>query len=184
MAVGLSLNELIEYTDWERMKWQECLAKRGDPVLRTPAGPVGNNRFQTVGDLIRHIFSAEKRYLDRLSNRAITDTSVVPSDNVDALFGFGRLSRSELRSFIAGIPTQDWDGMKEFDFFGNRLTATPRKLMGHVLIHEIRHWAQVATLLRLAGVTDGFHDFLFSPVLGGELQLPISPSGSSTTTSR
>jgi len=33
-----------------------------------------------------------------------------------------------------------------------------------VLMHEIRHWAQIATLLR----TDEFHDFLFSPVLGGE----------------
>jgi len=35
-------------------------------------------------------------------------------------------------------------------------------------MHEIRHWAQIATLLRLQGLTDEFHDFLFSPVLGGE----------------
>jgi len=40
----------------------------------------------------------------------------------------------------------------------------------HVLLHEIRHWAQIATLLRMTGVTDGFHDILFSPALGGEVK--------------
>jgi arylsulfatase A-like enzyme len=80
--------------------------------------------------------------------------------------------------------TLDFDVMKEFDFFGNSLTATPRKLIAHVLIHEIRHWAQVATFLRLGGVTDGYHDFLFSPVLGGELRRSDLPPRSSTTGSR
>jgi uncharacterized damage-inducible protein DinB len=174
MSVGLSLNELMEYTEWERSKWHDCLLKRGDAVLTTPAGPEGNKRFQTIGDLIRHIFSAEKRYVDRLSNREITDTSAIPNDKIEALFDFGRQSRADLGSFISGIPAQEWDVLKEFEFFGNRLKATPRKLMSHVLIHEIRHWAQVATFLRLADVTDGFHDFLFSPVLGGELQRPKS----------
>jgi hypothetical protein len=34
----------------------------------------------------------------------------------------------------------------------------------------LRHWAQIATLLRLHGVADAFHNFLFSPVLGGEFR--------------
>lgn len=59
--------------------------------------------------------------------------------------------------------------MKEFDFFGNTLKATPRKIVVHVVMHEIRHWAQIATLFRLHGLRDKFQDFLFSPVLGGEL---------------
>jgi uncharacterized damage-inducible protein DinB len=50
------------------------------------------------------------------------------------------------------------------------LKATPKKIVTHVLLHEIRHWAQIATLLRLTGVTDDFHDFLFSPAMGGELR--------------
>jgi len=37
-------------------------------------------------------------------------------------------------------------------------------------MHEIRHWAQIGTLLRLTGLKGEFHDFLFSPVLGGELK--------------
>jgi uncharacterized damage-inducible protein DinB len=53
----------------------------------------------------------------------------------------------------------------------NSLKATPRKLVAHVLIHEIRHWAQIATLCRFAGLRG---DFLFSPVLGGEFQRSAS----------
>ena len=60
--------------------------------------------------------------------------------------------------------------MKEFDFFGTTLESTPRKIVVHVVMREIRHWAQIATLFRLHGLSDRFHDFLFSPVLGGELR--------------
>jgi uncharacterized damage-inducible protein DinB len=53
---------------------------------------------------------------------------------------------------------------------GSSLTATPRKIITHVVVHEIRDWAQIATLLRLNGLSGDFHDFLFSPVLGGEFR--------------
>jgi uncharacterized damage-inducible protein DinB len=48
-----------------------------------------------------------------------------------------------------------------------KTTATPRKIITHVLMHEIRHWAQIGTMLRLDGIVDDFHDFLASPVMGG-----------------
>jgi uncharacterized damage-inducible protein DinB len=68
------------------------------------------------------------------------------------------------------FPAKDWDVPQEFSLMNNSLRATPRKIVVHVLIHEIRHWAQIGTLLRLNGLTGEFHDFLFSPVLGGEFK--------------
>ena len=50
------------------------------------------------------------------------------------------------------------------------LTASPKKVVTHILFHEIRHWAQIATLLRLDGLKPDLHDFLFSPVMGGEFR--------------
>ena len=76
---NLSVNEIIEYTDWERQKWHDWLHQHGDQVLAISAGPHGDGRLQTVGELVRHIFSAEKRYVDRLSGRPITDTSSLPT---------------------------------------------------------------------------------------------------------
>jgi hypothetical protein len=46
-------------------------------------GPHGDN--QTVGDVVKHIFSAEKRYIERLSDEPLTDTASIPNDNLEAL---------------------------------------------------------------------------------------------------
>ena len=65
--LDLNLEHLFIYTDWERQKWRDLFHQRGDDGLKISIGPHGDGRFQTVGDLIRHIFSAEKRYVERLS---------------------------------------------------------------------------------------------------------------------
>jgi uncharacterized damage-inducible protein DinB len=45
--------------------------------------------------------------------------------------------------------------------------ATPKKIVLHVLMHEIRHWAQIAAMLWLNGIVDQWHDLIVSPVMGG-----------------
>ncbi len=166
----LSLNDLLDYTEWERQRWCAWFGKHGKPPLRISAGPHGDGRFESIGQLVRHIFSAEKRYVERLSGRPLTDPAAIPVDDNDALFQFGRQSRSALEAFIATFPSSEWDVSHEFPLMNGVLRATPRKIVIHILMHEIRHWAQIATLLRLEGLTDEFHDFLFSPVLGGEFR--------------
>jgi uncharacterized damage-inducible protein DinB len=165
----IDVNVLMNYTDWERQKWQEWLGQYRE-ALKTSVGPNGDNRFRTVGDAVRHIFSAELRYVERLSEKPLTDTASFPNDNVEGLFAFGQQSRKSLADFIGSFPAEEWDVQRDFEFFGNRLLATPKKIILHVLLHEIRHWAQIATLLRLNGLKVDFHDFLFSPVLGGEFK--------------
>ena len=169
MEPGITLTELLTYTDWQRDKWQARLHQLGDAVLQTKCGEHGDGRMETVGDNVRHIFSAEKRYVDRLTERELTDTNTVPADRIDSLFDFGRQSRAELRTFIASLPADRWDAMLEWHAFGKILRATPRKIVLHVLMHEIRHWAQIATVLRLNGMPGDWQDFLFSPALGGEI---------------
>jgi uncharacterized damage-inducible protein DinB len=167
--VHIDVNVLINYTDWERQKWHAWLGQH-DEALKTSVGPNGDSRFQTVGDVVKHIFSAEMRYVERLSEKPLTDTASFPSNDLDALFGFGQQSRKALVEFIGAFPAAEWDVLKDFQFFGNLLRATPKKMIVHVLLHETRHWAQIATLFRLNGLKDDFHDFLFSPVLGGEFR--------------
>jgi uncharacterized damage-inducible protein DinB len=170
MAVQLSVEDLMEYTDWERNKWLDFLKARGDEVLKIGVGPCGDGRFQSVGDLVRHIFSAEKRYIDRLSERELTDTSRVSSEKVGVLFEFGCQSRKELKEFVGSFPTERWDQEVEFGLMNTMIRATPQKIVIHVLMHEIRHWPQVAMLLRLNGIVAEFRDFLFSPVMSGDVR--------------
>jgi hypothetical protein len=112
MSINLDLNDLIEYTDWERGLWHDWLRQHGDQVLAIKAGPHGDGRFESVGDLVRHIFSAGKRYIDRLSDRALTDTPSIPNDNIEALFEFGRQSRKDLKEFLGRFPPSN--GMRRW----------------------------------------------------------------------
>jgi uncharacterized damage-inducible protein DinB len=173
MAVQLSVEDLIEYTDWERGRWREFLRSRGDEVLKIGVGSNGDGRFQSVGDVVRHIFSAETRYIDRLSGRELTDTARVANDTVEALFEFGERSRSQLKEFVATFPAERWDEDVELKLMNSTIRATPRKIVVHVLMHEVRHWPQIATLLRLNGVVAEFRDFLFSPVMSGKRRREI-----------
>ena len=46
------------------------------------------------------------------------------------------------------------------------LHASRRKLLTHILLHSMRHWAQLTSLLREAGYkTDWPKDFLFSEAI-------------------
>ena len=56
---------------------------------------------------------------------------------------------------------------QEFTLGNSGFRMTPKKIAVHVVLHEIRHWAQIATLHRMNGLSLGeFHDILFSPALG------------------
>src|SRR5262249_36559723 len=107
---------------------------------------------------------------ERLSGRPLTDPASIPNDNVEALFEFGQRSRSEFRGFLETFPESEWDVLREYKILQFTVTATPKKIVTHVLMHEIRHWAQIATLLRLHGFVSEFHDFLGSPVMGGAMR--------------
>jgi len=176
MPISLSLNDLMQYTEWERGKWHKWFGANGDRVLAISAGPHGDGRFESVGDLVRHIFAAEKRYIERLSGRPMdqmTTVASIPNNNAEALFRFGQQSRKEFKEYVERVSGQEWDTPTELRFPNSPVSAsaTPRKIVIHVLMHEIRHWAQIATLLRLNGLVDEWHDFLFSPVMGEELKL-------------
>jgi hypothetical protein len=92
-GASIALLELIAATAWERAEWHGWLAKRGDAILSTSTGPNASDRFRTVGDLMLHIFIAEKHHVDRLARREISDVSSIPTGNIEALFGFRLRSR-------------------------------------------------------------------------------------------
>ena len=172
MNVGIAVTDLLEYTGWERADWRKWLAAQPAGVLELSAGPHGDGRFESVGDLIRHVFSAEKRYVERLLSQPLTDTATIPNRDIGALFEFGDRSRKGMLQLVASFPAEEWDRPRNFKILDFSVTATPRKIVVHTLMHEIRHWAQIATILRLNGLTAGFHDFLGSPVLGGGFTRP------------
>jgi uncharacterized damage-inducible protein DinB len=169
MQQGCGFDDLMEYTAWQREMWRIWLQAHPE-ALTLSAGPNGDGRFTTVGDLVKHVFGAEIRYTQRLKGEPLADLAKVPSDDVEALFKAGNEGRLALKELIANYPQAEWDTPREFMILTSSVTVSPKKIVAHTLMHEIRHWAQMATICRMNGLTLGSQDFLGSPVWGGSFR--------------
>ena len=81
------------------------------------------------------------RYIERISERPLT----------------------EYRGRPSGTIPEDWDRTVELNFGGGPFHPTIRRIVLHILIHEIRHWAQIARIMRERGFAPpGQHDLIWS----------------------
>ena len=123
-------------------------------------------RFATVGALIDHIFLVETRHLARLEGRTVPEASGVPANDTDALFAYAAAGREALRANIDKIDEIDASKPRTFTVQSGTATLTPRKLLMHICLHEIRHGAQIALGVRQAGLAPpGNHDLFYSSAL-------------------
>ena len=161
MSVALALDELLDYSDHERRKWREWVA--ADPSRLTLPVQAGG-RFPTVGALLDHVFLVERRHLARLEGGTPPDATGVPAGDWDSLFEYADLVRADLRRCVADLDEPRGQETITFTIQSGPLTVTRRRLATHIVLHEIRHLAQLALAARAAGQTPpGEHDFLFCP---------------------
>jgi uncharacterized damage-inducible protein DinB len=164
MPIVFTIDDLLAYSDWERTQWHGWFREQGTGALAVGLGANNAGRVQNIGELVRHIFSAEMRYVERCLQVALTETSTIPVDDVDALFAFGAESRRALRELLASFPDAEWEARREMSFGTHTWAVTPRKMILQAITHELRHWAHVAAFLRQAGYKPGFHDLIASPL--------------------
>jgi uncharacterized damage-inducible protein DinB len=160
----LAFEELRRYTHEEREKWRTWFVAHPEALeVEVQAG----GRFPTVGSLIDHIFLVERRHLQRLHGAALDTHTGLSGRHAPPLFDYGASVRRELDQFVAELDADVATEPRPFTLAsGATLNATPRKLLFHCLIHETRHWAQIALALRRAGLEPpGDHDLLFSKAL-------------------
>ena len=118
------------------------------------------------GVCFNHVFWVEERHLARLEGAPVPDTTGVPADDVNALYEFGDRVRGNLRRFVTTLDDRRAGETITFSLKdGATFTVLRRKLAAHILLHEIRHFAQIAYAVRVAGhEPPGEHDYFFSPV--------------------
>lgn len=163
MTLFIALDELIRYTNAERDTWRAWFA-RHPAAVDAPLQP--GAQFPAVGQLIDHIFLAERRNLQRLTAEPLSSSTGLTGRNAPPLFDYGSSVRRELEQFAVDIDADVADEVRTFEIRDRHWALTPRKLLFHVLLHEIRHWAQIALAVRLAGFEPpGDHDLIFSSAL-------------------
>lgn len=160
MTFPFSIDDLLAYSDRDRQQWHEWFRRQGPATLAVGLGAHNTGRFKSVGEVIRHIFSAEKRYVQRVLQVPLMDTSVIPAHAIEPLFAFGQEARRDLRELVRSFPVTEWDAPRQMSFEDQTRTVTSRILILQAITHEVRHWAQVATFLRQAGYDTGCHDLI------------------------
>jgi uncharacterized damage-inducible protein DinB len=161
MSITAGLPELLTYSDHERAKWRawfETDPSRIDLPFQSGA------RFPTIGSVLDHVFLVERRHLSRLAGATPPESTGVKPGDVAGLFEYAELVRADFRQFVTTLDDATATQPFTFTIPTGPMTMSRRKLATHVVLHEVRHLAQVAYAARAAGVDPpGEHDLFFCP---------------------
>ena len=163
MPLTFAFSEFLHYTNLEREKWRGWFLAH-PAAMDAPVQPGG--RLPTVGKLIDHIFLVERRHLQRLTEAPLADSTGLTGNNAPPLFDYGASVRRELEQYVQVLDEDEADQPRTFVVRDADWIMSPRKLLIHILLHEVRHWAQIALAVRQAGFEPpGEHDLFYSRAL-------------------
>jgi uncharacterized damage-inducible protein DinB len=163
MTLAITLDELLTWTAEERAKWLPWL-KANPKALAVAVQPDG--RFPTVGSLIDHIFLVEHRHTLRLQGKELPTETGITADDVDALWSYASRGRDAIRGYLPALTADDANTPRDVVVASGTYSLSPRKLLFHMALHEVRHWAQIAAAVRVAGFAPpGDHDLFYSKAL-------------------
>ena len=162
---------LADLLQWERAEldaWERFFHRHPD-ALEFPFAPEdgAGARMSTVRGVVHHIVAVERRYADRLAGAEVTQYDAIPREPTEALFAAAREANARIADWVASATDADLARMLEFQTISAGVhRGTARKIAAHAILHGVRTWAQVATVVRLRGVASGWgHDLLMSDAL-------------------
>jgi len=159
----IKFDSLLRYNEQETAHWREWFAKQPEAVLEIPAGDAPLH-MGTLRDLLFHIQIVEWVYAKVLQGESWEgEWQKFDRTTVAGIFAIGAEAQPMLRAFAdSATEEQLTRGYQITSGRGQTVAGSGRKFLIHVLLHSIRHWAQVAVLLRQQGhATDWQHDFVF-----------------------
>lgn len=160
---GVPFTALLAYRDAETARWEDWL--EAHPAALDVS--FGDGALRTIRDVVRHIFAVELRFGQRLAGLPVSAWEDFRQETLDEIFEVGADARRLVGGFLAGATDEQMREMLTFETLtAGTVTASRHKLVANLLNHGIRHWAQVATMLRLHGYADQWpHDLLLSDAL-------------------
>jgi uncharacterized damage-inducible protein DinB len=159
-TAAITLEKLLADNEAAAEKWQVWFAAN-PAALDLPCSIYNSG---TVRGLLKHIFAVELRHSQRLNGEEVTSYEAIPVGSLDDLMAVHAQAMQSLSKFLSSaddaallevIPLQTVSS--------GTVHASRRKLYAHILLHSMRHWAQLSSLLREAGYkTTWPKDLLFS----------------------
>jgi uncharacterized damage-inducible protein DinB len=145
---ALTAEELIAWVDTTTRHWQQLIAAHPEIL----AIPCDVRETTSVAGLLQHIVAAELRYAQRLNSIPQTPYEEIPIHPAEAIFAIHGQAIALFQTVVAE-PGYDWEETISFQTRSlGTLAATRRTILVHALMHSIRHYAQLATLVRHHGI--------------------------------
>lgn len=158
--VAITGTELQEWVEETSRGWKRLISAHPE-ILSFPCDIY--RETQSVAELLQHIVAVELRYAERLNGLPETPYESIPSDSVEAVYATHDRAMELLRPLMERDEVF-WEAVLEFKTrSAGTLRATRRTVLVHLLMHSIRHYAQLATLVRKQGVApDWGMDYIVS----------------------
>jgi uncharacterized damage-inducible protein DinB len=159
---ALRFQTLLELTSTEQHRWHDWFVEHP----RAWTVPFATGRMATIGGVVTHIFAVEQRYAQRLRDEEVTPWEGFPQTSVEDVFELGDNARGQLVDFLTSAPDSELDRELTFQTLtAGTVTASKHKIASNVFLHGIRHWGQIATVLRQGGFSEQWsHDLLLTSV--------------------
>ena len=155
---ALTSEELLDWIERTSSGWRQLIAD-SPATLSFPCDVMDTG---TVARLLQHIMAAELRYAQRLHGLPGSSYEDISCDTGEQLYAAHDRAMELLRSLLAQ-QSFAWD--ESIDFNTRRagtMRAPRRAVFVHLLMHSVRHYAQLATIVRQHGTkTDWPMDYLF-----------------------
>ena len=158
---ALTGSELLAWLEQTASGWRGLI--EANP--RVLSFPCSTRETHNVAELLQHIVAVELRYAERLQDQPETAYEQLAFGSAQEIFAV----HTRAMELIAPLLLRNSDFWDETIIFSTRsagvLHASRRKVLVHLALHGIRHYAQLATLVREQGVApDWPMDYLFADI--------------------
>jgi uncharacterized damage-inducible protein DinB len=153
---ALTADEMLAWLERTSTGWKDLIVDHPE-ILALTCDVMG---VSTVAQLLQHIVAVELRYAEQLTGLPPTDYAVIPFSTADEIYATHQRAVWLFRELLAtGL---DWD--ERIDFVTRSMgpaRASRKAIFLHATMHAIRHYAQLATLVRQHGIKPGWQmDYL------------------------
>lgn len=158
-----TLHALLAWNRAESRRWHTWFRAHPE-ALDLWTGP---GSTATVRSMIHHVFAVDLRYAQRLVGLPVSAFETIDVRDIEGLFALAERAHTLLEGWLATASETDLARIHVFmTLSAGERTASARKIVVHACTHHVRHWAQIATILRMQGrKSDWAHDFLLSEAM-------------------
>ncbi|HEX3572078.1 MAG TPA: DinB family protein [Acidobacteriaceae bacterium] len=147
----LTAEEVLAWNEKTAQGWRQLLTAQPE-LLTQPCDIAGT---KTVAELLQHIVAVQLRYAERLANLPVSDYAAIPFDSAESIYATHDRTIAIFQHLLT--TDIDWEEPLEFTTRSMGPARSNRKtILFHALLHGIRHYAQLASLVRQRGVQPGW----------------------------